>query len=87
MELPIKKTICLTMIVKDESHVIEDTLKNLWSYLPFDTYVISDTGSSDNTKALIKAFFDEKGVEGEIVDDPWVDFGHNRTLADRKSVV
>ena len=71
------------MIVKDESHVIEDTLKNLWSYLPFDTYVISDTGSSDNTKALIKAFFDEQGVEGEIFDDPWVDFGHNRTLAFR----
>ena len=77
------KTICLTMIVKDESHVIADTLKNLWSYIHFDTYAISDTGSSDNTKALIKAFFDEKGVSGTIADDTWVDFGHNRTLAFR----
>ena len=78
-----KKTICLTMIVKDESHVIVETLQNIWSYIPFDTYAISDTGSSDNTKALIKAFFDEKGVTGVLVDDPWVDFGHNRTIAFR----
>ena len=76
-----KKTICLNMIVKDESHVIMDTLHNLWSYIQFDTYVVSDTGSSDNTKALIKAFFDEKGVSGELTDDAWKDFGHNRTVA------
>lgn len=81
MELPTKKTICLNMIVKDESHVIVDTLHNLWSYIQFDTYVISDTGSSDNTKALIKAFFDEKGITGTITDDAWLNFGHNRTVA------
>jgi hypothetical protein len=81
--LPVRKTICLTMIVKNESHVIVETLKNIYSYIPFDTYAISDTGSTDSTKELIKAFFDEKGVSGEIYDDEWVDFGYNRTLAFR----
>ena len=81
MELPTKKTICLNMIVKDESHVIVDTLHNLWSYIQFDTYVVSDTGSTDNTKDLIKAFFDEKGISGEMTDDAWLNFGHNRTVA------
>jgi tetratricopeptide (TPR) repeat protein len=71
------------MIVKNESHVIEETLKNIYSYIPFDTYAISDTGSTDSTKDLIKAFFDEKGVSGEIHDDEWIDFGYNRTIAFR----
>ena len=59
MELPTKKTICLNMIVKDESHVIVGTLHNLWSYIPFDTYVVSDPGPSDSLKPLRMAFLDE----------------------------
>jgi len=78
---PIRKTICLTMIVKDESHVIVETLQNLAQYIKFDTYAISDTGSTDDTKALIKAFFDEQGISGDLYDDLWVDFGHNRSIA------
>jgi predicted O-methyltransferase YrrM/tetratricopeptide (TPR) repeat protein len=69
------------MIVKDESHVIVETLKNLAQYIRFDTYAISDTGSTDDTKALIKAFFDEQGIAGDLFDDPWVHFGHNRSVA------
>ena len=69
------------MIVKDESHVIVDTLKNLAKYIKFDTYAISDTGSTDDTKALIKAFFDEQGISGDLFDDPWLNFGHNRSVA------
>jgi glycosyltransferase involved in cell wall biosynthesis len=75
------KTICLNMIVKDESHVIVETLRNIYGYIPFDYYVVSDTGSSDNTKDLIRTFFDQKGVSGEIYDDEWKDFGHNRSQA------
>lgn len=51
-----KQTICLNMIVKNESHVIIKTLNNLLSYISFDYWVISDTGSSDNTKELIIDF-------------------------------
>jgi glycosyltransferase involved in cell wall biosynthesis len=69
------------MIVKDESHVIVETLKNLAHYIKFDTYAISDTGSTDATKALIKAFFDEQGISGDLYDDPWLHFGHNRSVA------
>ena len=52
-----KKTICLNMIVKNESHIIEETLKNICQYVPLDYWVISDTGSSDNTKEIIENFF------------------------------
>jgi glycosyltransferase involved in cell wall biosynthesis len=51
------KTICLNMIVKDESHVIEKTLENIISKVPITYWVISDTGSSDNTKEIITNFF------------------------------
>ena len=53
-------TICLNMIVKNESHIILDTLNNLTSKIIFDYWVICDTGSTDNTKELIQTFFHEK---------------------------
>jgi len=77
--------ICLNMIVKNEAHVIEKTLENLFNYIQFTYYVISDTGSTDNTKELIKNFFDSKNIKGEIHDDEWKDFGYNRTLALQKA--
>ena len=75
------KTICLNMIVKDESHIIEETLNNITSYIDLDYWVISDTGSTDNTKEIIKLFFEKKKIKGELHEDSWKDFGHNRTVA------
>ena len=69
------------MIVKNEAHVIEKTLANLYDKIPFSTYVISDTGSTDDTKEKIRKFFSARGIKGEIYDDEWKDFGYNRTLA------
>jgi len=69
------------MIVKDEAHIITDTLTKLISKIKFDYYIISDTGSKDNTKFLIKNFFDDIGISGKIYDDTWKDFGYNRSLA------
>ena len=40
------KTICLNMIVKDESHVIRKTLEKLCEQINFDYWVICDTGST-----------------------------------------
>jgi hypothetical protein len=74
-------TICLNMIVKNESHIIVKTLQNLCSYVDFDAYFISDTGSTDNTMDLIRAFFKEKGIPGHIEQVEWRDFGFNRTLS------
>ena len=76
-----KKTICLNMIVKNESAIIRDTLENIITHVPLDYYVISDTGSDDNTADIIKQFFAEKGIQGEIHHDEWVNFAHNRNCA------
>ena len=74
-------SICLNMIVKDESHIIRGTLDMLCSKIRFDHWVICDTGSSDNTREIITEFFNEKNIPGELHCDEWVDFGHNRSLA------
>ena len=76
-----KQTLCLNMIVKDESHIIRDTLTKLCNKVKFDYWVISDTGSTDNTKEIIKNFFKEKNINGEIFDDKWENFAHNRSKA------
>jgi len=74
-------SICLNMIVKDESLIIIKTLTNLCSKINFDYWVICDTGSSDNTKELIQEFFDNRQIKGELIVNKWYDFGSNRTLA------
>jgi len=76
-----KPTVCLNMIVKNESQVILKTLANLCSYIDFDYWVISDTGSTDNTPQLIRDYFLEKGIPGELFLHEWRDFGYNRTKA------
>lgn len=73
--------LCLNMIVKNESHIIKNTLIKLLKKVKFDYWVISDTGSTDNTTELITEFFKEEGIPGELFDDEWKDFGHNRTVA------
>jgi hypothetical protein len=78
---PLKKTICLNMIVKNESKIIRETLEKLSSKIKFDYWVICDTGSTDNTIEVIKTFFKEKRIPGEMFQHEWKDFGHNRTMA------
>lgn len=76
MSLP-KLTLC--MICKNETHCITDVLEDVSKYI--DYWVICDTGSTDGTQELVKEFFKEKNIPGELHEDEWVDFGHNRTLA------
>lgn len=73
------KTICLNMIVKNESAVITRCLQSLLPMI--DYWVIVDTGSTDNTREIITDFMKIKGVPGELHNRPWVDFGHNRNEA------
>ena len=81
-EVPLKKkTLCLNMIVKNESHLIAQNLGKLTGKLKFDYWVISDTGSTDNTREIIQEFFKNKGIPGELHQDEWRGFGHNRTVA------
>ena len=81
MSLDKKHTLCLNMIVKDEAHIIENTLAKLLNKVKIDYWVISDTGSTDNTKEIIVDFFKQKDIPGELYDDMWQDFGYNRTKA------
>lgn len=66
------------MIVKDESHIIKECLNSVYKYI--DYWVISDTGSTDGTQEIIKKFFEEKNIPGELHQDEWKGFGYNRTL-------
>lgn len=66
------------MIVKNESKIIKDTLLNISKYI--DYWVISDTGSTDNTIDEIEKIFDQLKIPGKIFQDEWKDFGTNRTL-------
>jgi len=74
-------SICLNMIVKNESHIICKTFDNILKYVPITYWVISDTGSTDNTIELIKGYWKEKNIDGELVEHEWKDFGYNRTKA------
>lgn len=67
------------MIVKNESHIIHECLESIYKFV--DYWIISDTGSTDGTQDIIKNFFKEKGIPGELHQDEWKNFGHNRTLA------
>ena len=74
-----KPKLALCMIVKNESHIIHECLNSIYKYI--DYWIVSDTGSTDGTQDIIKKFFEEKGIPGELHQDEWKNFGHNRTLA------
>ena len=75
-------TVCLNMIVKNEAHLIRQTLEMLCSKIRFDYWVICDTGSTDATREIIQDFFGNRvHIPGELHCDEWVNFGHNRTKA------
>ena len=73
------KTVCLSMIVKNEAHVIERCLKSVADLV--DYYLIVDTGSTDNTIEVIEAFIKSHGGKGKVLSREWKDFGTNRTEA------
>jgi len=72
-------TLCLNMIVKNESRIITRLLQSVVGII--DTYCICDTGSTDNTIEIITDFFNKAGIPGKIVNEPFRDFGYNRTFA------
>lgn len=74
-----EKKICLCMIVKNESAIIERCLNGA---KPIIDYVsICDTGSSDNTVELIEIWCRKNEIPGTLHFAPFKNFGYNRTLA------
>jgi glycosyltransferase involved in cell wall biosynthesis len=72
-------TIGLSIIVKNEAHIIRRCLE---SVLPLLDYVlVVDTGSTDGTQQAVRDFLCEKNLPGEVVEEPWRDFAYNRSFA------
>jgi len=72
-------TLCLNMIVKNESKIITRLFDSVCNII--DTYCICDTGSTDNTVELITKYFDSKNICGKVVYEPFKDFAHNRNVS------
>jgi len=72
-------TICLNMIVKNEERVIRRLLDSVVGVI--DSFCICDTGSTDNTVAIVEAFAKESGIKGTIFSEPFVDFGTTRNVS------
>jgi glycosyltransferase involved in cell wall biosynthesis len=71
--------LCLNMIVKDEAPIIERCLASVAPAIAH--YVVCDTGSTDDTRERIAAFFAARGIPGEIHAIPFGDFGRARNHA------
>lgn len=76
-----KKTagICLNMIVKNETKVLDRLFRSVKDFI--DYYVIVDTGSTDGTPEFIRQKMGEYGIEGEVHIREWINFGVNRDEA------
>ena len=74
------------MIVKDEAPIIEECLRHVCDKFNIKEWVICDTGSSDGTQEIIRKFFELEGIKGELYEDEWKDFGHNRSLAIKRAL-
>ena len=72
-------TLCLNMIVKNESKIITRLLESVVPWI--DCYCICDTGSTDNTMEMIQTFFEKRQIPGRICQEPFRDFGYNRSFA------
>lgn len=71
-------TLCLCMIVKNESKIIERLLNSVINII--DCYCICDTGSSDNTVEIIENYFRQKKITGKLLRNLFVNFAYNRSF-------
>ena len=72
-----KSSICLVMIVKNESKNIERCLNSVKDYI--DYWVICDTGSTDGTQDIIRNYMESQNIPGDLYEREWKDYGTNRT--------
>lgn len=69
--------IVLSMIVKNEAHVIERCLRQARDLV--SSWCVVDTGSTDGTQELVRAAM--KDLPGRLLEIPWVDQEHARNYA------
>jgi len=70
-------SVCLNMIVKNETAVLKRCLDSVRPFI--HSWVIVDTGSSDGTQELIRRELAD--IPGELHERPWRNFGENRSEA------
>ena len=70
-------SVCLNMIVKNESQGIRECLNSVKPFIQY--WIIVDTGSTDETMQIIRETM--QGIPGELVQRPWVNFSYNRNEA------
>jgi len=71
------KTICLTMIVKNESKNMLRLLNSVKSIIDFLSIV--DTGSEDDTVNIIETWYKSNKIPGKVHHEKFINFGYNRT--------
>ncbi|MCJ2077093.1 glycosyltransferase [Methylobacterium sp. E-016] len=72
-------TIGLSIIVRDEAHVVLRCLESASDLI--DAAVVVDTGSRDGTPDLVRTWLARHGIPGCVITEPWRDFAHNRSSA------
>jgi len=72
-------TICLNMIVKNESKIITRLFDSIIPII--NCYCICDTGSTDDTILVIENYFKEKNISGKLIQKEFINFEFNRTFS------
>lgn len=71
--------LCLNMIVRNEAERIVRCLESVAPYLSH--YAILDTGSTDDTREIIRTFFSLRGIPGLIGTAEFINFEQARNAA------
>jgi hypothetical protein len=71
--------VCLVMIVRDESRVIQRALRSAWPFI--SAYCILDTGSTDDTREKVAEVVREDHRPGMFMCGEWLGFGPSRSQA------
>lgn len=74
-----KSPICLNMIVKNETPVLERLITSVKDII--DYYIIVDTGSDDGTPEFIHELMARYQIPGQVFHETWVNFEVNRNQA------
>jgi len=71
--------ICLSMIVRNEAHIVCEVIDSVAPYIT--SWVVVDTGSADGTQDVIGSHMAGLGIPGELHERVWLSSAHNRTEA------
>lgn len=74
-----KSLICLLMMVKNEEKRITVSFDSVKNFV--DTFIILDTGSTDNTIPIIKEYCDKNKINLHLKEEPFVNFEVSRNVS------